>query len=113
MSYATEPRSFASPPCDGFALFTVTLALLDAHRRARRARTRRGAGNRSSVRPRKDGRRAAWPASREMQVCFVGYQEPLEGQPPLPVTLQVRTAAPPFVFVIVKTVPDFDVVAIE
>jgi hypothetical protein len=41
-----------------------------------------------------------------------GYHWPPVGQPPLPAVVQVRAAAPPFVFVIVKTLVDLAVVAI-
>jgi hypothetical protein len=60
-------------------------------------------------------RREAGPGARlskSASLSPVGYQEPLDGQPPLPDVEQVRTAAPPAVFLIVKTFPDFEVVAI-
>ena len=50
--------------------------------------------------------------SGECRFPVASYQEPLEGQPPLPSESHVRTAAPPPVFVIVNTLVDFDVVVI-
>jgi hypothetical protein len=40
--------------------------------------------------------------------CRQGYQLPLEGQPPSPSVVQVRSGAAPSVLVIVNLFPDFE-----
>lgn len=55
-------------------------------------------------------RREAGPKARlsALRRWSWDYQLPLEGQPPSPVVVQVRIGAPPPVFWMVKSLPDFE-----
>jgi hypothetical protein len=100
-----EPRSLASPPHDGFAFNAVALAEwsstppgcpfnLAAAPSIHLSTQEEGAG--------------PWARPQLGSIEPSSYQWPVESQPPLFALLQVRVTGPPFTFVMVKSVPDFE-----